>query len=230
MHIVTQKLVMTINKTLEMNIFELRLKHAHFFSSSFVCSLSWCVDNLNLGFHRNITAITILMCVSFSGATVCFKSKMDTDSFVEKMFQYCFGAVWTFSLEYKEIFPLLRKSWRRHVCPLLVFITLMSDSGCSSALTEKFPVFCFRPDLCKLVHQDGEEVGVFFIFSFLEITAMTAMVTTKADRAATSPKRPLLTPPVSTRSAVCGGHADWTDVRHQLSVRWWLIVLLCIMK
>lgn len=230
MHIVTQKLVMTINKTLEMNIFELRLKHAHFFSSSFVCSLSWCVDNLNLGFHRNITAITILMCVSFSGATVCFKSKMDTDSFVEKMCQYCFGAVWTFSLEYKEIFPLLRKSWRRHVCPLLVFITLMSDSGCSSALTEKFPVFCFRPDLCKLVHQDGEEVGVFFIFSFLEITAMTAMVTTKADRAATSPKRPLLTPPVSTRSAVCGGHADWTDVRHQLSVRWWLIVLLCIMK
>lgn len=230
MHIVTQKLVMTINKTLEMNIFELRLKHTHFFSSSFVCSLSWCVDNLNLGFHRNITAITILMCVSFSGATVCFKSKMDTDSFVEKMCQYCFGAVWTFSLEYKEIFPLLRKSWRRHVCPLLVFITLMSDSGCSSALTEKFPVFCFRPDLCKLVHQDGEEVGVFFIFSFLEITAMTAMVTTKADRAATSPKRPLLTPPVSTRSAVCGGHADWTDVRHQLSVRWWLIVLLCIMK
>lgn len=230
MHIVTQKLVMTINKTLEMNIFELRLKHAHFFSSSFVCSLSWCVDNLNLGFHRNITAITNLMCVSFSGATVCFKSKMDTDSFVEKMCQYCFGAVWTFSLEYKEIFPLLRKSWRRHVCPLRVFITLMSDSGCSSALTEKFPVFCFRPDLCKLVHQDGEEVGVFFIFSFLEITAMTAMVTTKADRAATSPKRPLLTPPVSTRSAVCGGHADWTDVRHQLSVRWWLIVLLCIMK
>lgn len=229
MHIVRQKLSVGINKTLEMNIFELRLKHTHCFSSSFVCSLSWCVDNLN-GFHRNITAITNLMCVSSYGATVCSKSKMNTDSLVEKMCQYCFAAVWTFSLEYKKIFLLLRKSWRRHVCPLRVFITLMSDSGCSSALTEKFPVFCFRPDLCKLVHQDGEEVGVFFIFCFFEITAMTAMVTTEADRAATSPKCPLLTPPVSSPSAVCGGHTDWTDVRHQLSVRWWLIVLLCIIK
>lgn len=141
----TQTLLVRINKTFELNVFELRLKHTHCFSSSFVCSLSWCVDNLN-GFHRNITAITNLMCVSSHGATVCSTSKMNTDSLIEKLCQYCFGAVRTISLEYKEIFPLLRKSWRRHVSFLLVFITLMSDSGCSSALTEKFPVSCFRPE------------------------------------------------------------------------------------
>lgn len=46
--------------------------------------------------------------------------------------------------------------------------TAMSDPGCSSALTAKFPVFCFRPEPHKLVRQDGKEVGVFF-FCFFKI-------------------------------------------------------------